>query len=89
MPPSNTGRKLVSDVPYAPGDRVLFSGIYQARHASHRPPHEVTAVDGGVFPSCRMCGTELQFVPVRLADRLHEDYDFPIVGTVSVGRAAH
>ena len=70
-------------VPYSPGERVLYSGIYQARHASHRAEHEVTVVQGGFFPWCRVCGSELRFIPVRIADRLHEDYDFPIVEAVS------
>jgi hypothetical protein len=70
-------------VPYAPGERVPYSGVYQARHVSHRTTHDVTVVQGGFFPWCRVCGSELRFVPVRIADRLHEDYDFPVVEGVS------
>lgn len=81
LSPDNS--KAQNVVPYAPGERVPYSGIYQARHASHRATHEVTVVQGGFFPWCRVCGSELRFIPVRVADRLHEDYDFPIVEAVS------
>jgi hypothetical protein len=33
-------------------------------------------VQGEFFPSCRACGEQVRFIPLRTADRLHEDYDF-------------
>jgi hypothetical protein len=81
--PSDNSKGRDSVIPYAPGERVPYSGIYRAQHVSHRSTHEVTVVQGGFFPWCRVCGAELRFVPVRIADRLHEDYDFPVIEAVS------
>jgi hypothetical protein len=62
--------------PYSPGQRIPFSGIYRARHDSHRDTHEMTMVQGAFFPACRVCGRQVQFIPLHTADRLREDYDF-------------
>jgi hypothetical protein len=73
--------------PYAVGLRIPFSGIYEVRHENHRRPHEITLLQGQFFPACRTCGKQVTFVPVHLADRLREDYDFnEKIGFPTMGR---
>jgi hypothetical protein len=45
-----------------PGDKALFSGIYQAIHGkNHAEPHLVTMLYGEVFPVCLICADKVQF----------------------------
>jgi hypothetical protein len=45
-----------------PGDKALFSGIYQVTHGKHHAePHLVTVVYGEVFPACVICRDKVQF----------------------------
>jgi hypothetical protein len=45
-----------------PGDKALFSGIYQVIHGkSHAEPHLVTVLYGEVFPVCLICADKVQF----------------------------
>jgi len=51
---------------FKPGDKVLVSGIYDVIHdkidgEDHAVPHQVTAIAGTVFPSCRGCNEEVRF----------------------------
>jgi hypothetical protein len=69
-------RKRDSGLPYPPGQRIPYSGIYRVQHYLHRPAHEVTMIEGDFFPQCRTCEQQVRFVPVCTADRLREDYDF-------------
>jgi hypothetical protein len=44
------------------GDKVPFSGIYQAIHARHHADtHYVTVLFGDRFPSCLQCLEEVRF----------------------------
>lgn len=62
--------------PFRPGDRVPSTGIYTATHYQHRMPHEVFAVEGERFPSCRRCGERTRFALLHEATRIDEDQDF-------------
>jgi hypothetical protein len=45
-----------------PGDKALFSGVYQVIHGQeHAQTHYVTAVYGDIFPSCRTCLDQVRF----------------------------
>jgi hypothetical protein len=45
-----------------PGDRALFSGVYQVIHGEeHAQTHYVTAVCGDVFPPCQKCSYQVRF----------------------------
>lgn len=59
-----------------PGDKVPTTGIYIAKHRQHRLPHEVFAVEGEEFPSCRKCGSNIRFGLVQSAAHIDFDRDF-------------
>ena len=45
-----------------PGDRAVFSGVYQVIHGEeHAQAHYVTVVCGDVFPSCQTCMNKVRF----------------------------
>lgn len=45
----------VGDI-FKPGEKVKQSGIYTVLHDdNHKEPHDVTCVNGKVFPPCRDC----------------------------------
>lgn len=51
---------------FKPGEKVPVSGIYDVIHDKldnddHAQSHQVTAVSGTVFPSCRGCRGEVRF----------------------------
>ena len=60
------------------GERVPTSGIYRAFHNDHRLAHEVTLLEGQVFPRCRKCGVTVHFELVRAAGAAMDDFDFRI-----------
>jgi hypothetical protein len=61
---------------FKPGDTVLTTGIYTARHYQHRLPHDVFAVEGDRFPACRGCGARIRFELVQAATQIAADHDF-------------
>lgn len=61
---------------FRPGDPVLSTGIYTAKHYQHRLPHEVFATKGEKFPPCRQCGTHVTFSLVKTANFISDDHDF-------------
>jgi DNA-directed RNA polymerase subunit RPC12/RpoP len=61
---------------FKPGEKVLTTGIYAASHYQHRLPHEVFAVEGDQFPSCRRCGNRILFKLIQAATHIAEDRDF-------------
>jgi len=61
--------------PYKPGEIVPTSGIYTAVHIDHRPPHDVIAVCGEDFPTCRFCKTAVRFHAARLLPHMTHDFD--------------
>ena len=60
---------------YKPGETVPTSGIYSAVHLDHRPPHEVVAIQGEEFPTCRVCKTEVRFYIAHLLPHMTHDFD--------------
>lgn len=60
---------------YKPGETVPTSGIYRAVHLDHRPPHEVIAIQGEEFPSCRVCRAEVRFHVAHLSRHMTHDFD--------------
>lgn len=62
--------------PFRPGDKVPKTGIYTATHYQHRLPHEVFAVEGEKFPSCRRCGERASFHLTHPAVHIETDQDF-------------
>jgi two-component system, chemotaxis family, chemotaxis protein CheY len=47
---------------YSTGQAIPRSGIYTVFHEQHRLPHEVTLLEGEVFPHCAKCGDLVEFV---------------------------
>jgi len=71
MPPPSirTGRA------YRPGTLVPVSGMYSVVHQQHRAPHEVIAIRGEEFPSCRICANKVRFYVVQVAAHMTHDFD--------------
>jgi hypothetical protein len=62
---------------FKPGEICKQSGIYKVFHdQAHRPPHEVTAVNGKRFPPCSYCKNAARFILVHAARQLNEHPDF-------------
>lgn len=57
---------------FKPGQKVPKSGIYKVTHDnSHNGiEHEITAIEGKVFPPCHGCGQNPRFVLVREAHHI-------------------
>ena len=48
--------------PFRPGQMAPISGIYRVIHKiPHRPAHEVMAIRGEHFPTCRICQGRVEF----------------------------
>jgi hypothetical protein len=60
---------------YKPGETVPNSGIYSVLHLDHRAPHEVLAIQGEEFPTCRVCKTEVRFFVAHLLPHMTHDFD--------------
>ena len=60
---------------YRPGDAVPTSGIYTAVHIEHRAPHDIVAIRGEQFPTCRRCGHDVRFHIARLLPHMTHDFD--------------
>lgn len=50
---------------YRSGEQVEVSGIYRVVHYQHRLAHEVTLLQGGIFPPCMRCGLQVVFELLR------------------------
>jgi len=50
---------------YRSGEKVGVSGIYRVVHYQHRLAHEVTLLQGGIFPPCMRCGLQVVFELLR------------------------
>jgi hypothetical protein len=50
---------------YRSGEKVVTSGIYRVVHYQHRLAHEVTLLQGGIFPPCMRCGLQVVFELLR------------------------
>ncbi len=60
------------------GEPILETGIYRVFHGEHRVTHEVTLLEGEVFPECRECGPVVHFELLRAAPEAGIDKDFRI-----------
>ena len=61
--------------PFQPGEPVMFSGIYKVNHFKHREDDaEIALVVGQKFPHCGPCDDLVQYIPVRMAPSLEEDF---------------
>jgi hypothetical protein len=61
---------------YKPGDEIPWSGIYRVTHApAHMVEHEVTCIQGKLFPPCRDCDHP-RFVLVHAADHVEHHEHF-------------
>ena len=54
-------RSYVLERSFRPEEVAPESGVYQAAHARHRPPHAVLVLAGMRFPRCRVCGDRVRF----------------------------
>jgi len=69
-PPDDSQRQA-----YKPGQIVPVSGVFTAVHGEHRAQHEVVAIRGEEFPSCRICKDEVRFHVVRPVPHMTHDFD--------------
>jgi hypothetical protein len=58
---------------YKSSDRIPASGIYRVVHSQHRLAHEVTLIEGQVFPPCAQCQQEVRFELVRVLPTLERE----------------
>jgi hypothetical protein len=56
----------MGELVYKAGEIVPSTGIYRIFHDQHRLMHEATLTLGTRFPLCRMCGSAVTFVLVRV-----------------------
>lgn len=48
-------------------EMVLTSGIYRVCHLAHRADHDLTLLEGEMFPPCHKCGSEVELELIRSA----------------------
>lgn len=60
---------------YKPGQLVPISGLYTVVHQAHRAEHEVLAIRGDEFPSCRICKAEVRFHVLQVFPYITHDFD--------------
>ncbi len=61
---------------YKPGEKALFSGIYDVQHDCNHNPHEVTMIAGNTFPPCRGCNSSVRFRLKLAAKHVQEEETF-------------
>jgi hypothetical protein len=54
---------------------VPISGLYTVVHQNHRSDHEVLAIRGDEFPSCRVCKEAVRFCVVEVIPYIIHDFD--------------
>ena len=72
-PQSNT--ETQSDCPFAPGEVVTRSGLYEICHY-REPRTTVILTVNGFFPFCRSCGDKVRYRLLRAVPHISEDSDF-------------
>ena len=60
---------------YKPGQLVPISGLYTVAHQTHRAEHEVLAIRGDEFPTCRICKGEVRFRVLQVFPYITHDFD--------------
>jgi hypothetical protein len=68
---------------FKPGDRVPVSAVYDVTHdkvdgGDHALPHQVSAIAGTKFPSCRVCGAGVKFRLRPAAERVESNGHFKL-----------
>ena len=71
MKPPNEGKSQA----YRPGQIVPVSGIYTTVHELHRAQHDVVAIRGEEFPTCRICKEQVRFYVATPAPHMTHDFD--------------
>ncbi|MGH9521692.1 MAG: hypothetical protein ACRD3E_04080 [Terriglobales bacterium] len=71
---------------HRPGERAEATGVYRAVHLRHRMPHEITVLEGEIFPLCKRCGEHVRFELIHAAPRLTGDVDL-LLALCSIGAA--
>ena len=64
-----------TDCPFAPGEVIAESGLYEICHYDE-PRTPVILMVNGFFPSCRTCGDKVRYKLVRAVPHISEDPDF-------------
>ena len=70
--PGSTDREIRA---YKPGQMVPISGLYSVVHQMHRAKHEVLAIRGDEFPSCRICKGQVRFLVTKVIPHMTHDFD--------------
>ncbi len=60
---------------YKAGQMVPISGIYTVVHELHRAEHQVLAIRGDEFPSCRICKDQVRFLVAQVVPYITHDFD--------------
>ena len=60
---------------YKPGQLVPISGLYAVVHQNHRAEHEVLAIRGDEFPTCRICKGAVRFYVAKIIPYITHDFD--------------
>jgi len=63
---------------FCAGEAIPASGIYRVFHSIHRVSHDLTLLEGEVFPPCNRCGEKVHFKLLRKVPEITADYDFRI-----------
>ena len=61
------------------GDAAPETGIYRVFHGEHRLSHEVTVLEGNLFPVCSKCTNQVHFELVRAVPLALTNSDFRVV----------
>jgi hypothetical protein len=56
---------------FSAGEMIAESGIYRVQHAPHRRSHEVTLLQGELFPRCAVCKEQVRFELLQTAPRVN------------------
>lgn len=64
---------------YCSGDTAPHTGIYRVFHGEHRLSHEVTILQGNLFPACSKCANQVHFELVRSVPLAETDGEFRVV----------
>lgn len=63
---------------YQVSEMIPATGIYSVTHNKHRATHEVTLLEGEMFPPCSLCGRDVHFELVMAAPEIGRDSQFRV-----------
>jgi len=61
------------------GEAAPATGIYRVFHGEHRLSHEVTVLEGNLFPVCSKCTNQVHFELVRAVPLVNTNSEFRVV----------